>query len=120
MKRAFLVAVLVCAVVSAPAASVEAFRCGSRLISFGIGSSDVSEACGAPSWVDSWEESRLIWIYMPLPMVVGCIGTRLKCATVARIKIEEWIYNNGPTQFVSVLRFENGRLVDIEMGDYGY
>ena len=33
---------------------------------------------------------------------------------------EEWTYNFGPQQFMRILRFQNGRLMDIELGGYGY
>ena len=36
------------------------------------------------------------------------------------ISIDEWMYNFGPTTFIRYLRFENGRLVKIETGGYGY
>jgi hypothetical protein len=36
------------------------------------------------------------------------------------IEIEEWVYNFGPTQFLRYLIFENGVLVEIETGAYGY
>ena len=34
--------------------------------------------------------------------------------------IEEWEYNLGTGQFIRYLRFENGRLIRITTGDYGY
>ncbi|MBW1954196.1 MAG: DUF2845 domain-containing protein [Deltaproteobacteria bacterium] len=30
------------------------------------------------------------------------------------------MYNLGPNRFIRILRFENGRLVDITTGDRGY
>ena len=39
---------------------------------------------------------------------------------VEDILIEEWTYNLGPTRFIRYLIFENGRLVDIKTGDYGF
>ena len=36
------------------------------------------------------------------------------------INIEEWSYNFGPTRFMYFIRFENGRVANIEDGDYGF
>jgi len=36
------------------------------------------------------------------------------------VDVEEWVYNLGSLQFVRYLTFENGILVNIELGDYGY
>jgi hypothetical protein len=36
------------------------------------------------------------------------------------VTIEEWEYNLGPTKFIRYLTFENGWLVSIALGDYGY
>lgn len=36
------------------------------------------------------------------------------------VNVEEWTYNFGPRQFMYFIRFENGRVVKIEDGDYGF
>lgn len=36
------------------------------------------------------------------------------------VNIEEWAYNFGPNYFQYFMKFENGTLVTIEQGDYGY
>jgi len=36
------------------------------------------------------------------------------------VTVEEWEYNLGPTRFIRYLQFENGRLIRIIDGDYGY
>jgi hypothetical protein len=36
------------------------------------------------------------------------------------VTIEEWEYNLGSNSFIRYLRFENGRLMRITEGDYGY
>jgi hypothetical protein len=35
------------------------------------------------------------------------------------VQVEEWVYNFGPTQFMQLLVFEEGRLVKIQNLDYG-
>jgi len=37
-----------------------------------------------------------------------------------KVKIEEWTYNPGPTEFIRYLRFENGTLRNISTGDKGF
>jgi hypothetical protein len=37
-----------------------------------------------------------------------------------KVKIEEWTYNPGPTDFIRYLRFENGILTNISTGDKGF
>ena len=34
--------------------------------------------------------------------------------------VEEWEYNFGTNRFLYYLRFENGKLMRITVGDYGY
>jgi len=36
------------------------------------------------------------------------------------VTVEEWEYNLGPGRFIRYLTFENGRLIKITTGDYGY
>jgi hypothetical protein len=35
------------------------------------------------------------------------------------VTVDELFYDRGPQEFVRTLRFENGRLVRIDSGDYG-
>jgi hypothetical protein len=36
------------------------------------------------------------------------------------VEIDTWTYNFGPTKFIRYVVFENGIVVDIKTGDYGY
>jgi hypothetical protein len=36
------------------------------------------------------------------------------------INIEEWSYNFGPTKFLHFIKFENGKVIKVEKGDYGF
>jgi hypothetical protein len=97
------------------------FRCGNAIISVGDRKFDVLRKCGEPANVDVRQEIRSrnlgsvvlgpdnrIQIY-PAPFLVDELVT-----------IEEWEYNLGPTKFIRYLTFENGSLVSIALGDYGY
>lgn len=42
------------------------------------------------------------------------------CSVTREDQVSEWVYNLGPTRFIRVLTFRNGRLLRIEMMGYGY
>ncbi len=39
---------------------------------------------------------------------------------ITTIIIDEWTYNLGPDRFMRILTFKNGKLTDINTGEYGY
>lgn len=96
------------------------FSCGSKIITIVDHKYDVLRECGEPSHVDVWEEVR----------GKRDLGLRLaetemgsgQWPLVAKelVTVEEWEYNFGSNRFIHYLRFENGRLVKITEGDYGY
>lgn len=95
------------------------FRCGSYIISIGSRKSEVLRKCGEPANKEVWEDVRY----------KSSVGLRpvLPDEDLARpflvkelVTIEEWEYNLGSGQFIRYLRFENGRLIRITTGDYGY
>lgn len=97
----------------------EDFRCGANIISIGARQSEVRRKCGEPTSTQTWEAVRY----------KTSLGSRpvLPDEDIARpflikelVSIEEWEYNRGPSQFIRYLRFENGRLIRIITGDYGY
>jgi hypothetical protein len=88
-----------------------AFRCGGGNVSIGDWQGEVLYKCGDPSWsAGPWEE-----VYAR-----GKIQRKEFSSVQISLWVEEWMYNLGPTQFVRYLRFENGRLVNIRTGGYGY
>lgn len=120
---AIILLVVSLAAVAAEAASSRAFQCGTRLATLGDSKGEVVRKCGAPSWEDGWYEDRVEALAGARPYATrpaDPLGTRIPLYTVLRVWIDEWTYNLGPTQFMRTLRFENGRLVSIETGDYGF
>ncbi len=87
-----------------------AFRCGSDLIRPGDRQIEVLAACGEPVSRYGWEEIRSGRFSRYGRYWDG----------VAKIQVEEWVYNQGPQYFLRILRFENGALVKIDTGDYGF
>jgi hypothetical protein len=79
-----------------------ALRCGTELVREGDIRSEVLAKCGEPTDRTLYYEEREI----------GRI-TRI-------VPIEVWIYNFGAQTFVHFLTFENGKLVGIQTGGYGY
>jgi len=106
-----------------PGASL-AFRCGTKLVSEGDTKYEVVYKCGEPSYVEAWEEER----------VQRDFGLRREFDRRTRrytwgrepllakeiVRIEEWTYNLGSTQFIRYLRFENGILTKMWTGDKGF
>lgn len=101
--------------------SVNRFECGSRFVSLGDSRFEVLSKCGQPSWRDAWEEERLERVYgAPYRDQGYDYELRVPLFNKVYVRIEEWVYNRGPQRFIRVLRFENNRLIRIEVGDYGY
>jgi hypothetical protein len=92
---------------SASAATSKTLRCGNRLASLGDNKAEVLIKCGSPAWKDDWTDQ---------------IITNPNSVDASRLSIdrERWVYNFGHNSFLRFLLFENGRLVDIATGGYGY
>jgi hypothetical protein len=67
---------------------------------------DVLFQCGAPAGKEEWKEE----------IIEGPDRGDKRKVTV---NIEEWTYNLGPSKFMRILTFRNGKLTDIKTGDYG-
>lgn len=90
-----------------------ALRCGSRLVVQGDTAGEVKARCGAPAEVTHNRVLR--------PPVIWLNGRPVRIAREAlEVPVEVWIYNLGPNQFMRRLRFEDGRVVQIDTLGYGY
>lgn len=119
MKESLLaVCALVLLMVLPQASSADSFRCGGKLVSTGDKMIDVISKCGPPDWKDEHFEKRLERVYND-PYRKDQ-DYREPVAAVVEVRVEEWFYNSGPHRFIRILRFENGTLVSIETGGYGY
>lgn len=98
--------------------SADSFRCGGKLINTGDRTIDVISKCGPPDWKDEHIEKRLERVYND--PYHRDQDYREPVAAVVEVRVEEWYYNSGPHRFIRILRFENGTLVSIETGGYGY
>jgi hypothetical protein len=78
----------------------------------GDGKLDVLARCGEPALRDAWEETRSV--------VVGDAKQGLSVAESTTVELETWTYDLGRNSLVQFVTFENGRVVRIRSGSYGY
>ena len=96
-------------------------RCGQYIILRGARQSEVLRKCGNPSNIERWEkESVRRDFHKDIPVQSDEQLSQEPLFLREQIRVEEWEYNFGPTRFLYYLRFENGILVRITVGDYGY
>lgn len=100
------------------------FRCGARIISAGDRKFDVLSKCGEPTSQAGRVEKRIKRDYyrdlFPVREPRESEQFREPRFVEEIVEIDEWVYNLGSTQFIRYLTFENGILVKIETGDYGF
>ena len=121
-----LIALSVLMVTDARASSI---RCGVRLITEGDHKAKVLAQCGKPDYVELREEERVYRFsrhpsyygyYDSYEYEQGYYGDGGPYRIKELVIIEEWTYNHGPSRFMDHLILENGVVVDITSGDYGY
>ena len=105
---------------AATGAMADGFSCGSRIVATGDRQADVLRKCGEPAHVASWEEVRIKRDFAPRVLETEMKGYQQPLFVKEHVAVEEWEYNLGPNRFIRYVRFENGRLITITEGDYGY
>jgi hypothetical protein len=97
--RALIAVALAAAVAASPAsASTESkLDCDGKLVALGDTRAEVELKCRAPTSTDR----------------------RVETIDDQVVTVDEWVYNRGPLQFVRTLKFINGKLARIDVGDYG-
>jgi hypothetical protein len=78
----------------------------------GDGKLDVLVRCGAPALRDAWEETRAVYVKDRQEGLAASESTT--------VRLETWTYDLGRNRFVQFVTFENGRVVRIRSGSYGY
>jgi hypothetical protein len=103
------------------------FWCKNSLITVGDTKYEVINRCGEPDYKDFRVEKRIMRDFYRDLFISGIVDMyserrlyREPRYAVEEVIVEEWIYNLGPTRFLRYLVFENGRLVNISTGDYGF
>ncbi len=114
----FLLMVLSLIMVSRPTASD--FSCGSKIVSTGDRKFDILRKCGEPAYIEVREEVRVKRDFGSRFSLHEDESGRVPLFVKELVTVEEWEYNLGSGRFIRYLRFENGVLVSITTGDYGY
>ena len=128
-SRSALILLMILSILMLTDARATSLRCGLRLITEGDFKAKVLAECGEPDHVEVWEEER-VYKFRHHPSYYGIyddyeyVRPDYEYGRPYRIKklviIEEWTYNHGRGRFMDHLRLENGIVVDIISGDYGY
>ncbi|GBC61902.1 DUF2845 domain-containing protein [Desulfonema ishimotonii] len=105
----------------------DALRCNGRVIDIGSNKVKVLDHCGEPTWVEERQEERILYNCRRSRRYRQYYDERAESEyhgypedCVIHVTIEEWFYNFGSGRFTRTLIFENGKLVDIQTGEYGY
>lgn len=127
MTKAFVTAILAGFILMAPRlpagenTTVSDFRCDRYLISLGMTQSEVRKKCGQPANVDTWEEERIKRdFYKNIPVQSQEELSEEPLLVKEHLTVEEAEYNFRPARFMYYLRFENGKLRRITVGNYRY
>jgi len=71
---------------------------------------DLLARCGEPATLDVRQESRAA----ALP------GQPATLASFGTVQVEVWTYDLGPQRFIAIVTLEDGKVVAVERGGYGY
>ena len=87
----------------------------------GYTKSKVISECGVPDYKDEWEEERIMRdFHSSVYYKDDYEWNREPFLVKTVVKFEEWYYNFGHTRLTHYLRFRNGRLIKITIGERGY
>jgi hypothetical protein len=105
------------------AAADDGMRCGSRLVSKGDTLYAVRSVCGEPDATDRRVVTRTEVRRVQAPCFRderGAVKCERATAVQVDVIVDEWTYDFGTQRFVRLLTFENGRLLNVATGGYGY
>ena len=93
------------------AASADALRCGSRLVSEGDPVEKVLQYCGEPT------ETKRTWITRQPRFEYG--GQEIPFAGSEDVPVDLWTYDFGPNKLMRRIRFVAGKVDSIETLEHG-
>lgn len=99
---------------SAGGATAQALHCQGRIVSTGDSPARVRSLCGEPTDIAQRTESRSRTVVRRGPG-----GSVISDSIAVSVLVEQWTYDFGPSRFVRVLVFEDGRLIRIDTLGYG-
>ena len=113
MKQSRLLIMSLCFVFSYP---VFALRCGQVLVDLGDSKELVIDKCGNPESMETHIEIKGVADRFGARIGVSpetSINSGQQRYTEIEVVVDEWIYDFGPRRFRKYLRFENGKLTEI-------
>ncbi|MBL0728823.1 DUF2845 domain-containing protein [Piscinibacter sp. HJYY11] len=110
--RALATLCITTAVLAPWSAQAQSMRCKNDLANVGEGKASVLQKCGEPVHRESFCKP-----VAPTQETTGGAGGRTIVNVTPCETVDEWTYNPGRGQFMTMLRFESGRLTAITYGD---
>jgi hypothetical protein len=105
-------------------ASAQSLRCKGDLAQIGNSKGTILQKCGEPVMKDSFckpVQETVAGAPVVTPAVPGTSGNSTSVTTNVTVntcqQVEEWTYNPGYGQFMTMLQFEGGSLKSIRYGD---
>jgi hypothetical protein len=105
--------VLTLMILAAAPLHAQTLQCGTKLVTKGDISAKVAALCGRPTHIEHSFISRA-WT----ARIAGQVSQG--ATTMIEIPVEVWIYNLGPDKLMQQIRFEDGKVVNINSLGYGY
>ncbi|CAN7146676.1 DUF2845 domain-containing protein [Polaromonas sp. LjRoot131] len=101
-------------------ASAQSLRCKGDLAQIGNSKGTILQKCGEPVMKDSFckpVQETTAGAPVTTPTVPATSGTSTNVTVNTCQQVEEWTYNPGYGQFMTMLLFEGGSLKSIRYGD---
>jgi hypothetical protein len=101
-------------------ASAQSLRCKGDLAQIGNSKGTILQKCGEPVMKDSFckpVQETVSSAPVTTPTVPNASGTTTNVTVNTCQQVEEWTYNPGYGQFMTMLLFEGGSLKSIRYGD---
>jgi hypothetical protein len=105
-KTLFVTALIILLLETGTVSAKSSMRCGRNLVELGDHKNLVYELCGEPESIDV--RTKIVGSILHHPR------RTLDLQQYEEVEVEEWVYYLGHNRFRQYLRFENGRLVDVQ------
>jgi len=92
--------------------SALALDCHGRLVVIGASPWEVKERCGEPTAIED--------VMKHIPQRAYDLISQTSLYILVPVQQSIWTYNFGSTRLLYYLTFQEGKLIDITTGDYGY
>ncbi len=112
MMRMPALFVLLVALGAAAPVRADYLRCNGNVVAVGDIKLQVLKRCGEPALKETREKERAFKSFDR--------GSGRSREFYTSVQVDEWTYNFGPGQLLSVVTFEDGRVVNIETNGFGF